>query len=400
LSQMKRKSLLMMVLLVVVSLLAAGCGSQTEEGELVKSIPVEVVEVSRDSVAIVDVVTGQIVPKLEVPVVPKIGGKVERVAVAVGQEVQAGALLVQLETGDIDAQLRQAEAALEVARTNYANLEVQLPNSLKLAQANFDAVQSNYERMTYLFEQGGISEQQYEGIKTELEVAAINLENAKASQAQLEMAAAQVKQAEAAVDLVRTQLNNARITSPLRGTVTAVYVEPGHMAGPGTPVVTVACLDPVVAQFQLSESQINKLQVGDQVSILVAAAGKDAYIGKVTEASPAADPRTKAYPVKVELANGEGRLKAGMTAQVELILEEIKDALVVPVGAVVTKGNRQYIYLVDGDRAAECPVEILLQNDEKAALQGDFLVGDRVVVAGQHLLQDGSPVKVVAGGDR
>ncbi|HHX51033.1 MAG TPA: efflux RND transporter periplasmic adaptor subunit [Clostridia bacterium] len=399
-SQVKRRRILITMMVVVMSLLAVGCGSKTDEGELVKSIPVEVVEAMRDSVAIVDTVTGKIIPKREVPVVPKIGGKVERVAVTVGQKVQAGALLVQLETVDIDAQLRQTEAALEVARTNYDNLEVQLPNSLKLAQASFDAVQSNYDRMTYLFEQGGISEQQYEGMKTELEVAAINLDNAKAAQGQLDMAAAQVKQAEAAVDLVRTQLNNASITSPLSGTVTAVSVEPGHMAGPGMPVVTVARLDPVVAEFQLSEGQINKLKIGDQASIRVGAAGKDSYIGEVTEASPAADPRTKAYQVKVELPNEEGQLKAGMTAQVDLALEELTDALVVPVGAVVTKGNRQCIYLVDGEKAIECPVEVLLQDTEKAALQGDFKVGDRVVVAGQHLLQDGSPVKVVAGGDR
>jgi RND family efflux transporter MFP subunit len=169
----------------------------------------------------------------------------------------------------------------------------------------------------------------------------------------------------------------------------------GQMSGPSTPLVTVAQLDPMVAVFSLTESQVGKLKTGDQVSVQVKVAGSESWQGQVSEVAPSADPRTRTYLVKVELPNGDGMLKGGMTAQVGLALNSIEDAVVVPVNSVVTKGNRQNIYLLEGERVRECPVEILLQNDELAAVSGEVEAGAQVVIAGQNLLQDGSLVRDV-----
>ena len=398
---MKRKqgfimgvSLLLMLALGTLS----GCGSQAPEEEpAVRAIPVEVAEVAKGTVTITDTVTGSLNPVVEVPVVPKLGGKIARVAVSVGDRVQAGDLLVQLDTSDIEAQVRQAEAAVEAAKTGYANAEAKLPNALTIAQANYDAAKSAYDRMEYLYEEGGVSEQQLEGARTQLEVAAAQLADAQNASLQLDTLRAQVKQAEAAYDAARTQLNNATITAPVSGTVTAVHMDVGQMSGPSTPLVTVAQLDPMVAVFSLTESQVGKLKTGDQVSVQVKVAGSEPWQGRVSEVAPSADPRTRTYLVKVELPNGDGMLKGGMTAQVGLALDSVEDAVVVPVNSIVTKGNRQNIYLLEGETVRECPVEILLQNDEVAAISGEVKVGAKVVIAGQNLLQDGTLVRDVTG---
>lgn len=384
------------ILLLVLTLVGCGAQSPPEEAT-VRAIPVEVTTVAKGTVTVTDTVTGSLSPTVEVQVVPKLGGKIDRVAVKVGDQVKAGDLLVQLDTSDIEAQVRQAEAAVEAARTGYANAEAKLPNALKIAQANYDAAKSAYDRLEYLYREGGVSEQQLEGARTQLEVAAAQLADAQTASLQLETLAAQVKQAEAAYDLARTQLNNAAVTAPVAGTVTAVHMEEGQMAGPSMPLVTVAQLDPVIAVFSLTESQVGKLKTGEQVSVQVKAAGTEPWQGQVTEVAPSADPRTRTYKVKVELPNGDGMLKGGMTAQVGLVLDSVEDAVVVPVNSIVTKGNRQNIYLLEGETVRECPVEILLQNDEVAAVSGEVEVGAKVVIAGQNLLQDGSLVRDVTG---
>lgn len=385
--------------LCIAALVFTGCGSQSgqEETTEARAIPVEVAEVTQGTVSVYDTVTGSLTPAVEVAVVPKLGGLVQGIMVSVGEEVQKGQLLVQLDTKDIEAQVRQAEAAVEAARTAYANAEAKIPTALQIAQANYEAAKSAYERMEYLYQEGGISEQQWESAKTQLEVAAAQLADAENAHLQLETLKAQIKQAEAAYETARTQLENAYITAPVAGIVTAVHIDMGQMAGPTTPVVTIAQLNPVYAEFNLTESKIGKLAAGDKVQVLVSAAGDAPWEGTVVEVPPSADPYTRGYKVKVEIPNDEGLLKGGMTAQINLALDSVTDALVVPVDSIVTKDNRPSIYILAGDRVRQCPVEVVLQNDQLAAVTGEVKAGDRIVVAGQHLLQDGSVVKVVTG---
>jgi len=104
------------ILLLVLTLVGCGAQSPPEEAT-VRAIPVEVTTVEKGTVTVTDTVTGSLSPAVEVQVVPKLGGKIDRVAVKVGDQVKAGDLLVQLDTSDIEAQVRQADAAVEAART-------------------------------------------------------------------------------------------------------------------------------------------------------------------------------------------------------------------------------------------------------------------------------------------
>lgn len=396
-----RKSFFVMTILAL-TLILGGCGSNAgEEGSEIRSLPVEIQTVELGSVYIKDLVTGNLTPASDVPVVPKLGGRIEGIAVSVGQQVQEGDLLIQIETTDILAQLRQAEAALEAAKTGYANAEAQIPHNLKMAEVNYDSAKTAYERMGYLFEEGGISKQQLEGAKAQLDVAEAQLDNAKNAPLQLETAKAQIKQAQAGYDAVKTQLDSAAIKAPIAGTVTGLHNEEGHMVGPGMPVASVAKLDPVLGIFNLTESQVNKLKIGDEVDIQVAAVSKAPFKGKVIEVAPAANPQTRGYKIKVELPNENNVFKSGMTAQVGFVLEGVEDVILVPLQSIVTKGNRQNIYLLtEENRVRECPVEILLQDNTNAAISGEVKPGDKIVIQGQTLLQDKSPVRVVSEGGK
>ena len=397
---MKSTKTYLLLAILVFALALGGCGSSAEENQGVRSLPVEVQTVELGSVFIKDLVTGSLTPAADVPIIPKLGGKIEAIAVKVGQSVQAEDLLVRLETTDIIAQLRQAEAALEAAKTGYINAEAQIPGNLKMAEVNYQNAKTTYESLEHLFQEGGISKQQFEGAKAQLDVAKAQLDNAMNAPLQLETVKAQVKQAQAGYDAVKAQLDNAAIKAPIAGTVTAMQNEVGHLVGPGMPIASVAQLDPMLGIFNLTESQINKLSMGDEVEIYISAMGKAPFVGTVIEVAPAADPRTRGYKVKVELPNENEGLKSGMTAQLGFVLDGIEDAIVVPLQSIVTKGNRQNIYLVQGELARECPVEILLQDNTMAAISGEVKPGEQIVVQGQTLLQDGSLVKVVSQGGK
>ncbi|MFA5535734.1 MAG: efflux RND transporter periplasmic adaptor subunit [Bacillota bacterium] len=397
---MKFKNSLILIAILAFALALGGCGSSGEENQGVRSLPVEVQKVELGSVFIKDLVTGSLTPVADVPLIPKLGGKIEQIAVQVGQSVREGDLLIQLETTDIIAQLRQAEAALEAAKTGYTNAEAQIPANLKMAEVNYENAKTTYESLEQLFLEGGISKQQFEGAKAQLDVAKAQLDNARNAPLQLETVKAQVKQAQAAYDAVKAQLDNAAIRAPITGTVTMLENEVGHMVGPGMPIASVAQLDPMLGIFNLTESQVNKLAIGDEVEIYISAMGKTPFVGTVIEVAPVADPRTRGYKMKAKLPNENGSLRSGMTAQVGFVLDGIEDSIVVPLQSIVTKGNRQNIYLVEGEQARECPVEILLQDNTMAAISGEVKPGDQIVIQGQTLLQDGSSVKVVSQGGK
>lgn len=373
-----RKTTYILVLVLLLSILALGGCGQSAEKEAAEPhvVAVETAPVELDFVEITDRITGKISPQAEVNIVPKMGGKVDQVAVKVGQRVKSGDLLVRLDTAEISAQVKQAEAALAAVKGNIAVLE-----------ANFSAAKDNLDRMKYLFEQGGISQQQYNGAKTQFEVAQAQLNNAKDGG---------VQQAQAALDLARTQLTNAVITAPQGGIVASVNVEPGEMAGPTMPVVTVVDIDTVVGEFSLTEGQVGLVKNGLEIDVLVKSAGAKPMQGKVGEISPVADPRTKAFTIKVVLANKEHIIKPGMTAEIDLTLDKSEKALVMPVEAIVEQDDKTSVYVVRGEVVSLEEVAVILENDAKAAVTGNLEAGIQVVVVGKEQLQDGAKVKVVS----
>jgi len=377
---MKKQTYLIATLLILAVITLSGCGEQPKtKAEEPKETAVETAQVSLDELKVNDYITGTISPSQEVYIVPKISGKVERVAVKVGDRVKAGDLLVQLDTTEIAAQVKQAEAALAAAQGN-----------ISIAEANYNLAKDTYQRMEYLFGQGAISEQQYESAKSQLELAQAQLDSVKNGT---------VEQAKAALDLARTQLDNAVITAPSSGVVANVNVEPGELASPTSPVVTIVNLDTVIAEFNLTESQVGLVKKDMPLDVLIEAVSEEKFQGKVSEISPVANQATKAFTVKVAIPNKDHVIKAGMTAQIELTLDKVTDSLIVPVEAIMEQEGKNMIYVVENGIATLKEVEVILESETQAAVKGDLKAGDQVVVAGKEQLKDQAQVRVVNRGD-
>lgn len=376
------------VLLVVFIMFGiAGCGAPPEQNRQaeVEPVAVSVVTAEKGDLQKITNLSGEIAAQESINIIPKMGGKVEDVLVDVGDKVKKGQVLVRLETKEIRAQLKQARAGLEAAKA-----------AAEQAQARFAEAKKNLARMEELYQQGAISQQTLDQVRMQYELA------------KTAAAEAQKEQAEAGVQLAETQLENAIIKSPIAGIVAFRYVDPGDMAGPSSPVITVVNMDTVTVTVNVSESEINSVQLGDKVEVTVPAAGdRTVFQGEVTMVSPAADPRTKAYPVEVTIDNPEHIIKPGMFAQVALGTVSVKDVVVIPQEAVIDAGGKKVVYVAGDGKAIEKDVKVGITTGEQAAILEGLSVGEKVIVKGQHRLEHGTPIAVqessstvVQGGDR
>lgn len=498
--------ILLLILVVCSGLVQATDGKQY----------VQVVDPVVNTIEVQEIVTGLVLSYTDVMIPAKVGGVVEEVRIQIGQKVKAGETLILFEQDQIRIQLDQAKAALEIAQANLALVKKgasdeelqQVQATVDQAQASYQAAQSNlvfaqsmfndrrmeeqqllaaktqldmaekqleladerlnqtqiglemaksdYERMSYLFENGVITQQQYEGIETQyqnaqsadqstklakeqaqvsynsavegyrlaeemyndrrsaeqqldgantqlkvtkanLSIAQANLTKVKkgATLEQLQISQANLKQAQAALRLVELQLENTIVVSPIDGVVAQVNVDGGEMVGPGTPVVTIINIDQVYVKADVTADLLRYLQVGDQVSVEIGAVPDKKRHGKIQIMSPIADPRSQAFPIKVLLNNPGHHLKPGMYADVYLTVQKSVNTTLLPIEAILDLNRSPYIYVLKGSHAEKRFIQTGVANDQQVEILKGIQTGEKVIIKGQHLVEDGEQVEVI-----
>lgn len=371
---MRKWRFLLAALLVAMLVLLAGCSKKEEtntNGNQDKvEVPVSVQAVTTASISSTTTITGKVTPLLDINVVPKTGGKVAQVLVDVGSKVTKGQLLVKLDTAELNAQLKQATAALELARSGNAQNQIRLQDAL-----------NNLNRMQELYNQGAVSKQQYEA-------ALFNYDMVKNTDT-----VANVKQAQANVELIKTQISNAVITAPESGEIAARMVDPGEMAGPGAPVVTIINTTRVFIEGIIAERDIALVRRGQAVDVKIDAAG-GIFKGIIETVSPAADPRSKGYPLKAGLSNPDKKLKPGMFGEIQLVTGQKDGVVVIPKEAIIDRGAGKAVYVINGNQAEERKITPGMESGDRVEVSEGLKAGEKLVIAGQASLADKMPVKI------
>lgn len=398
----KRTAIALLFFLAAASLTACGKKDQQPVNTEDHRVPVEVKAAARGDIYDLVRVNGRVSPAVEINVFSKLAGKVESVNYDIGDRVKKGDVLFALERTDFINQVKQAEAALSMAEANYSSLAGgTLLKQLEQAEANYLNAKENYERMKALYEEGAVSKQQFEGVELQFTLAKAQYESAViAAPSNLKAAEAQVKQAQAALELARSQLENAVVVSPVSGIVAAKNVNPGEMVSPGMPVFTIVDLDKVFVEVNISESIINRVQIGQEVQVRVSSAGNGEFKGIVTNISPSADPRTRAFLAKIELDNPGHRLKGGMFAEVILPTDKRENVILVPQEAVLDMGNEKIVFVVMENTAYRRSVAVGIKDGRDIEIVSGIEEGENVVVAGQYTLRDKARVLIVNEEDR
>ncbi|HEY0670681.1 MAG TPA: efflux RND transporter periplasmic adaptor subunit [Longimicrobiales bacterium] len=285
----------------------AGCNKSTAEEQTAGP---ETAVVEKQDLNVRAEAAGLVEPITTVEIKSKASGEVLAVRVETGQEVARGTLLVEVEPRDVRNSLLQAEADLEVA------------------QARAQTSAANRKRVDQLRKQNVATEQ-------ELETAVLEEANARA----------QLVKARTNLELARERMRDVTITAPLSGTVIEKTIEPGNIIasasgtfGGGTTLMKMADLSTVRVRALVDQTDIGKIQPGQQARVTVEAYPGRPFTGEVVKIEPQAvvDQNVTMFPVLIHLQNSERLLKPGMNTEVEIEIAERQDAIVVPNDAVVS----------------------------------------------------------------
>lgn len=347
-----------------------------------------------------------------VTVSSKNSGKVTSVNVNVGDKVAAGQILFTLDTSELNAQLQQQQAALESSNANLAltsgstSVQSALNSEQQLSkdQITYKNALDTYNKDQKLYEAGAIAKQDLDTAKSALDTASValkadqdnlNVQNEQTGPQSVQVAAAQVDQSQAAVNYVRTQIDNSTVTSPISGVVSAKNVDLGSIASGSSGTVTIIDTSSLIAEITVPDKIIGELQVGQTVPVVINALSDKTITGVIDNISPDVDSKNNSYIVKVKIDNSNGELKPGMFAKVSITNQKKDNAVTVPNEALKVENGVKYIYTVENNKIKRIVVETGIANDKITEITGGVKAGTDIITEGQSLLNDGDKVNVI-----
>jgi HlyD family secretion protein len=384
----------------ILALVGTGAYLSTVNGASTTIDPSRLVTVERGPMTRSVVATGKIEPITKVEIKSKANGIIERLAVDVDHRVEAGQVLAELDKENLNARLREARANLEAARAALTAAEAQArKNEIEAEAPDLAFAKSAEQRAQSLADQKLISQEALDQARTVFEQAA-NRQRAAQSQllvsrAKIEEARAQVAQAQAAAERAVEELANSTIKAPIRGTVLTRDVEIGspvssilNLGANATLVMTLGDIGQVFVRGKVDEADIGFVKLGMAARITTESFRDQPFSGKVTQISPIGVEKDNVttFEVEVSIDNPGQQLKANMTANAEVILEEKADTLVVP-EAAISYDEKKAAFVEVADPAADTgrrkvPVKVGIGNGTRTEVLEGLKPGDKVVLPG------------------
>ena len=193
------------------------------------------------------------------------------------------------------------------------------------------------------------------------------------------------------------EFEEAKVKSPLSGTVGRLYLDKGSTISLETPVALIARMDKVKVEFSIPEKDMMKVYKEQQARVKVDAYRNRTFNGKVTRLSPVVDPVTRSAYTEVTLSNPDHSLKPGMFAEIDIVVVSSKGAVVVPKEAILEDSDSKssFVFVVEGASAVKKVVETGISQQGLVEVKSGLTFGEKMVVTGQHYLKDGDRVEVV-----
>jgi HlyD family secretion protein len=421
----------------------AGCrrATQSDSGPTAGEPTIERVTVGRPvrkTLTLSTTQPGRIEAFQEAPLYPKLAGYVRNVLVDIGDMVQKDQLLIDLSIPELvdevkqmqalvaqaDAETSQTEAAVKsaVAASRIAQAKVaQADAGIGRATGEYERWQAEHARMTELASGGSVSQKladeslnQFRATEAARKEA---LANTKAAEATLQAAQANVEKTQAdvvaakahrqvaAANLARakTMLEYSEIKAPFAGKITQRNVNAGYYVHPAAgansqPLLVVMQTDKVRVFVDVPEMEGPLVDAGDKPDsaiVRVQSLGDKGIEGKVTRTSWSLDKSNRSLRVEVDLRNENGRLRPGMYATVEILLDQRKDALTLPTAAIVREGGATYCCCVESGKINRKQIELGLRSGNEVEVRSGINADELVVLARADSLQQGQRVEAI-----
>jgi RND family efflux transporter MFP subunit len=314
----------------------------------------------------------------------KVMAYVQQVSVAVGDRVREGQTLVTLDARDLDSNVRRAEAA----RSEAQNAVPEADHGIAAAKASLDLAQATFRRIDDLASKKSVSPHELDEATARLKGAQAAHEAARAKRAQLDSRLAQVDQEIRAASILR---DYARITAPFNGVVTAKSVDPGVLAAPGAPLLTVERDAGFRLEVSVDESRLPAVRPGQTVSVTLDAADR-AVNARVSEIVPAVDAASRTYIVKIDLP-AMPNVRSGVFGRAVFPLAA-RNVLGIPVEAVVERGQLQQVFVVEDAQARLRMITAGRRANNQLEILSGLNAGEKLIAPVPAGLADGARVEV------
>jgi RND family efflux transporter MFP subunit len=315
----------------------------------------------------------------EFVVAPKVSGRVERVFVNIADTVERGQVAAELDNAEYVQAVAQARADLLVAKANLSEAR----SALEIADREFKRTES-------LLERGIASDSEFDAAR----------QDQLARQAQLKVAKGQVTKAESSLETANIRLGYTKVTAGWTGgddhrVVAERYVDEGQTVAANAPLLLIVELHPIVGVVFVTEKDYAHLQPGQSVSLTTDAFPGEEYTGRIDRIAPVFRKSTRQARVEMTIDNPQHRLKPGMFIRATVVLAQLADATIVPEQALTVRDDKSGVFIVseDGRSVAWREIKVGIREGDRVQVEGEGLSG-RVVILGQQLVNDGSPITI------
>jgi HlyD family secretion protein len=356
---------------------------------------------------------GTVTPRTEVQIAARVSATINRIPLLEGDEVKQGDVLVELDRKEVEARLSAAEARLlsdEAAlKASQARLAADRANLIGI-KSNLDKAVADHERNQELYSSGDIALSVLEASQNDLDSRQAAYESAKAnlegSVANVESARANVQVGQADVDQARENLEYTTIRAPIDGVITQVNSREGEVAlgtiqNAGTVIMTIADLSEMLVEAQLTEVDAPKVKEGQRVSVYLNPYPGRTFTGRLRRIglqSRAGNEGANVFDAEVVLDPTEDRLFSGLTANVDIEVERLEGAIVVPSQSVLDKRfdelplevrssplidtsrpRVQVVFVYEDGVAKMRPVKTIASSIQQTAIEAGLEVGEQVI---------------------
>ena len=327
--------------------------------------------------------TGTVRARTTATISSKVMGYVQQVSAQVGDHVREGQALITLDARDLDANLRRAEAG----RAEVESAVPELENATAAAKANLDLAQTTFKRMEELAGKKSISNQELDEASARLKAAQANYDMIRSRHSQIDSKKATVDQEIRAAQIMR---DYASLAAPFSGVVITRSVEPGNLAAPGAPLLTIEQDGVYRLEASVDESKLASVRVGQAVEAVIEADRK--FNARVSEIVPSVDSASRTYIVKLDLPAAPN-LRTGMFGRAIFPLG-VQKIVALPLAALTERGQLQSVFVVEDGVAHNRLVTTGRRTKDAVEVLSGLNVDEKVVQPVPAGLQDGARVEV------
>lgn len=382
-------------LAALLALSLAACGGGTDETpgqepEAPAGVAVQVETVGADTIYTENTVSGQIAAEEQTTVMAAVNAKCVEVYFEAGDEIRAGQAICRV---DLDSTLTSYGAV----DTSYQAAIQSYNDQREVFEKQIALLEKSVADLKALFEIGAASQLEIDQAELQLQTA---LATRNSTLSQLE---AGMQNYKSNLEQLSSSLENidsrGNILAPASGTLLTLNAVEGGFVSTAAPVAVIDGVDQLKLVVQVSEALTPKLAAGDTADVTVSAADQS-FEASIRSVERSANPQTKLYAVTLSLPAEADGLLAGMFADVTFHTDVSEDTIVVPTEAVLTRGETQYVFIVENGAAKYVEITTGLTGSGVTEVLSGLSAGQQLVTVGQAYLSDGDPVRIVSAGNQ